>query len=193
MKYPIVEAFYSLQGEGVYLGTPAYFIRFAGCNLRCAWCDTQESWDPAEGIEKNIDELVGDIPCERVILTGGEPTLYDLGPLVKVLKEKGHRIAMETNGTGKIPAEWEIDWVSVSPKPDSQYQIQCQPDELKYVVDDILKLEDIRWELVKKGRTFLQIEGGKSQSAEKAMNWVIENPEIPIRLGIQLHKLLEFR
>ena len=80
MKYPVVEKFYSLQGEGLFMGTPAYFIRFAGCNLRCEWCDTKESWqtDSVPLIEQ--EELVQAIPCERVILTGGEPTLQDLKP-----------------------------------------------------------------------------------------------------------------
>lgn len=193
MKYPVIEHFYSLQGEGVYLGTPAHFIRLAGCNLRCSWCDTQESWQEDAAQWLSVDSLVDDIRCERVILTGGEPSLHDLGPLVKTLKERGHAVAIETNGTRSLPTEWQIDWVSASPKPDSHYALNCQADELKYVVDDKLTLEDIQWDAVPKGRIFLQIEGGKSQSAQKAMDWVLSHPEKNIRLGIQLHKLLDFR
>lgn len=193
MQYPIIESFYSLQGEGIHVGTPAYFIRFGGCNLQCDWCDTQESWDNANVTAVELEDLIQDIPCKRVILTGGEPTLQELEPLISALKEKGHEIAMETNGTRKIPVEWKLDWVTVSPKPESNYEIRCDADELKYVVDDNFSLDDILWNKVGEGRIFLQIEGGKSSSAEKAQKMILENPEKNLRLGIQLHKVLEFR
>jgi len=192
MRYPVIESFYSLQGEGAYLGTPAYFIRFGGCNLRCEWCDTKESWQ--EGIPLvEMEEILKEIPCRRVILTGGEPTLQDLGPLIGALKSRGHEVAIETNGSREIPADWQLDWVAVSPKPESGYRIACRADELKYVVDERLALEDIAFEEVPEGRIYLQIEGGKEASARKAMDWVLENPRLNIRLGIQLHKLLNFR
>jgi Organic radical activating enzymes len=192
MRYPVIESFYSLQGEGAYLGTPAYFIRFGGCNLRCEWCDTKESWQ--EGIPLvEMEEILKEIPCRRVILTGGEPTLQDLGPLIGVLKSRGHEVAIETNGSREIPVDWRLDWVAVSPKPESGYRIACRADELKYVVDERLTLEDIAIEEVPEGRIYLQIEGGKEASARKAMAWVLENPKLNIRLGIQLHKLLNFR
>ena len=193
MKYPVIESFYSLQGEGVYLGTPAYFIRFGGCNLRCDWCDTTESWDQEKVTEMKLTDLVKDIPCKRVVLTGGEPTLQSLAPLISELKHKGHEVAIETNGTRAIPADWKLDWVTVSPKPDSGYEVKCRADELKYVVDDNLSLEYIAWNRVTEGRIFLQIEGGKESSAKKAMKWILENPEKNLRLGIQLHKIMDFR
>lgn len=192
-KYPVIESFYSLQGEGVYMGVPAYFIRFGGCNLRCDWCDTTESWDQENVTEVTLSNLIKDIPCKRVVLTGGEPTLQELEPLISALKSNGHEVAIETNGTQSIPTDWQIDWITVSPKPDSDYKVRCRADELKYVVDEKLTLEDIAWNHVPEGRIFLQIEGGKDSSAQKAMKWILDNPKSNLRLGVQLHKVLDFR
>ena len=193
MKYPVVEKFYSLQGEGLFMGTPAYFIRFAGCNLRCEWCDTKESWqtDSVPLIEQ--EELVQAIPCERVILTGGEPTLQDLKPLIERLHELGHQVAIETNGTRPIPKDWNLDWISASPKPESDYALNCEANELKYVVDEKFTLEKIQWNQVPTGQIFLQVEGGKKESADKAIQLISENPEKMLRLGIQLHKIGQSR
>ena len=193
MKYPVVEHFYSLQGEGIYLGTPAYFIRFAGCNLRCEWCDTKESWPTDSATSIELEELVKEIPCKRVILTGGEPTLQELKPLIDRLHERGHQVAIETNGTRPIPKEWNLDWVSASPKPESDYALNCVANELKYVVDENFTLEKIQWDKVPIGQIFLQVEGGKKESADKAIQLVSENPEKMLRLGIQLHKIGQFR
>lgn len=193
MTYPIIEMFYSLQGEGVYMGTPAYFIRFGGCNLHCEWCDTKESWDNHQVIEKKLEAIVENIPCKRVVLTGGEPTLQNLEPLITELKKRGHEVAIETNGTNIIPDDWDLDWIAVSPKPESHYEIRCRADELKYVVDSTFTLEDILWNKVPEGRIFLQVESGKTESAQKAMELILKHPKKSLRLGVQLHKILDFR
>lgn len=109
----INEIFYSLQGEGRYAGTPAVFVRFSGCNLRCGFCDTaHESF--AEMSESEIMERIAGFPAKRVVLTGGEPTLQLTRSFMETLHERGYRIHVETNGTHRLPAE--ADWVVCSPK-----------------------------------------------------------------------------
>lgn len=109
----INEIFYSLQGEGRYAGTPAVFVRFSGCNLRCGFCDTaHESF--AEMSESEIMERIARFPAKRVVLTGGEPTLQLTRSFMETLHERGYRIHVETNGTNRLPAE--ADWVVCSPK-----------------------------------------------------------------------------
>ena len=109
----INEIFYSLQGEGFHTGTPAVFVRFSGCNLKCGFCDTQHE----EGRMMSDDEIVSEVckyPCRMVILTGGEPGLWIDGKLTAALHAVGKYIAIETNGTCVLPED--IDWVTCSPK-----------------------------------------------------------------------------
>jgi len=110
-KYNVVEQFTSIQGEGYMQGTPAHFIRMGGCNRDCTFCDTK--WDV--WTEVDIEELVFNIKVEWVILTGGEPSMQDLRPLIQRLQEEGHRVAIETNGY-KAKHWAGADWVCVSPK-----------------------------------------------------------------------------
>ena len=112
-KYPIVEIFHSVQGEGFHTGTPHVFVRFGNCNLRCEWCDT----DFMTFEEMEAEEIVSQIlsySCDRVIFTGGEPAMQDLATIGRKLKEKGLTLSIETNGT--IPVDPIIDWICVSPK-----------------------------------------------------------------------------
>ncbi len=117
MEYPVNECFYSLQGEGVWTGTPMFFIRFAGCNLACAWCDTNHiiKWPM---IEKELVKKALAYPARRVCLTGGEPTLHDLYPLTEAIKNKGFKVHLESNGTnpGKGNTYINCDWITISPK-----------------------------------------------------------------------------
>ena len=109
----INEIFYSLQGEGFHTGTPAVFVRFSGCNLRCSFCDTRHE----EGVmmtDEEIVEKVSSFPARMVILTGGEPSLWIDKALISRLREAGKQICIETNGTRPLPDG--IDWVTCSPK-----------------------------------------------------------------------------
>ena len=109
----INEIFYSLQGEGFHTGTPAVFVRFSGCNLKCSFCDTQHE----EFRMMTDDEIIAEVctyPCQMVILTGGEPGLSIDSQLTKALHAAGKYIAIETNGTCVLPED--IDWVTCSPK-----------------------------------------------------------------------------
>lgn len=115
--YPVMEVFPTQQGEGEYTGSPAYFIRLAGCDVGCAWCDVKESWPAdeypglsAEAITKGALESGLDI----VVITGGEPCMYDLHDLTKSLKSHGLRVHLETSGAH--PIRGEFDWITLSPK-----------------------------------------------------------------------------
>tara|TARA_Y100000766_G_scaffold140236_1_gene120571 strand:- start:675 stop:1277 length:603 start_codon:yes stop_codon:yes gene_type:complete len=112
-KYPIVEIFHSVQGEGFYTGVPHIFVRFGNCNLRCEWCDTDFlTYD--EMTLSDIVEKILSFDCKRVIFTGGEPTMQDLATIGSILKENDIHLSIETNGT--IPVDPIIDWICVSPK-----------------------------------------------------------------------------
>lgn len=127
------ETFYSLQGEGFWTGTPAFFIRLSGCNLRCAFCDTHHT----AGTWRAISDLAAEAaayPARHVVLTGGEPTLQPTEALIAALHEKGKYVAIETNGTHPLPHG--LDWVTLSPKDD--FEPKAAPlltvcDELKLV------------------------------------------------------------
>lgn len=114
----IAEIFTSIQGEGIWAGTPSTFVRVSGCNLRCSWCDTKyASWEP-EGPTRSVDEIVaevGESSTEHVVLTGGEPMLFDpIEELCGKLKSRGHRLTIETAGT--VHRKLECDLMSISPK-----------------------------------------------------------------------------
>jgi len=177
------------------MGKGAAFIRLAGCNLRCSWCDTQQSFDLSKARWMSASEIVAEAQLSHahVVITGGEPTLYDLGPLVRELHKLNKYVAIETNGTNSIPAEWNIDWVTASPKPGSGFALCCQADELKYVVDNEFSLDNITTLDLPEGRIFLQVESGHPESAQKAYDLIQQFPERRLRLGIQLHKILEVR
>jgi len=133
IKYPIVEIFYSVQGEAFHTGVPHIFVRFGNCNLRCEWCDTN-FLDYEEMYLDDIVKKILSFNCKRVIFTGGEPCLQDLDTIGKELKKYGVKLSVETNGT--IPVPNIIDWICVSPKdqlyPNSKI-IQRKGNELKVV------------------------------------------------------------
>jgi len=113
MNYPIAETFYSLKGEGEWTGAAMFFIRLSDCNLRCNFCDTNYNKDH----EASIDELVAEAltyPTKKVVITGGEPCMYDTQPLVVALHQAGFKCHLETNCT--LPTHYDWDWIAASPK-----------------------------------------------------------------------------
>jgi organic radical activating enzyme len=115
--YPVMEHFYTLQGEGHHQGSAAYFIRLGGCDVGCVWCDVKESWDAsAHPMMESADlvSLIKKTAAEIVVITGGEPLMYDLAPLTGALKDAGLRTHLETSGAYPLSGEW--DWICVSPK-----------------------------------------------------------------------------
>ena len=145
-SYPIVEIFHSVQGEGYHTGIPHVFVRFGNCNLRCEWCDTNFLEYKMRDLEDIVSE-VSSYNCDRVIFTGGEPALQDLGSIGMELKKLGLHISIETNGT--IPVDPIIDWICVSPKdqlyPDAVIR-QRSGNELKvvYCGQDLSMYDELR-------------------------------------------------
>ena len=112
-----MEMFYSLQGEGYHQGKAAYFIRLAGCDVGCVWCDVKDSWDASKHPVLSIEEIVSSAlahPGRLAIITGGEPLLYNLDALTSALKKAGFEINIETSGSSPMSGKW--DWVCFSPK-----------------------------------------------------------------------------
>jgi len=144
--YPIVEIFHSVQGEGYHTGIPHVFVRFGNCNLRCEWCDTNFLEYEMRDLEDIVSE-VSSYNCDRVIFTGGEPALQDLGSIGMELKKLGLHISIETNGT--IPVDPIVDWICVSPKdqlyPDAVIR-QRSGNELKvvYCGQDLSMYDELR-------------------------------------------------
>ena len=147
--FRINEIFYSLQGEGFHTGTPAVFVRFSGCNLRCAFCDTQHQ----EGVVMSLEEIIAEIKkypnAAMVILTGGEPSLFiDEAFVAAIKKTTGKVVAIETNGTRALPVN--LDWVTLSPKMafeggNLEPRILKSCDELKvvYLGQELRQYDDI--------------------------------------------------
>ena len=137
INYPIMEHFFTIQGEGKYSGKAAYFIRIAGCDVGCVWCDVKESWDKEQHIKMTTNEIIEKVTESKtnfVVITGGEPAMYDLRPLVNQLKLLGIMVAIETSGC--YPLKGEVDWYCFSPK---KFKAPCdeayiKANELKVIV-----------------------------------------------------------
>jgi 7-carboxy-7-deazaguanine synthase len=142
---PVMEAFYTIQGEGFYAGHAAYFIRLAGCDVGCHWCDVKESWDAqAHPLLAVADIVAGALAFagRKVVITGGEPLLYNLGPLTQALKAAGFQTNIETSGA--YPLSGTLDWICVSPKKFKAPVAQVLPaaHELKVI---IFNKSDFAW------------------------------------------------
>src|SRR5687768_11110390 len=134
---PVMEHFYTLQGEGVHQGRAAYFIRLGGCDVGCHWCDVKESWDADAHPKLEIDflvSLVKSTPAEIVVITGGEPLLHDLSGLTEAMQTAGIRTHMETSGSSPLSGSW--NWITLSPKKFKAplNEVIQKADELKVVV-----------------------------------------------------------
>lgn len=193
----VSEIFSSIQGEGNYLGVPSTFIRFVGCNLKCSFCDTKKTWEGKPvGINMSIADIVeqaNKLDNPLIVITGGEPCLQkDLQELIDQLRLRDFTVAIETNGTMPTPI---TDWVTCSPKEDAQYVINslCRPNELKYVVTPEFDAHAAIPEGIREiyaGKIWLQPEGSQMQEMwKKCFKLAMADPRL--RVGIQLHKLME--
>lgn len=181
----INEIFYSLQGEGRFTGTPAIFIRFSGCNLKCSFCDT----DHRIGIEVSIDEIINEIkkyPSKFVVITGGEPSLQVNMAFVERLHNEGYYVAMETNGTRLCPPN--IDWITCSPKYEKV--VVKRIDELKVVYEgqDMSQYDGLEAkEYYLQPCDYKDVEKNKI-NIERTIKFIKENPKW--KLSLQTQKIL---
>jgi len=193
-KLPLMEAFYTIQGEGYHKGSAAYFIRIGGCDIGCHWCDVKESWDAKTHPPTSITKIAEDAIklSNTIVITGGEPLMWNMDPLTNLLKKKGIKIHLETSGAYKITGYW--DWFCLSPKknktPDkSAYKIA---DELKVIIHNKndFKFAEIQAEKVNKDcKLFLQPEWSKRDKIiPEIVDYVMKNTKW--KVSLQTHKYL---
>lgn len=192
---PLVEDFYTIQGEGFHTGKPAYFIRLGGCDVGCAWCDAKYTWRPQLYPPTPIEEIVKRaVACaaQSIVITGGEPLMYPLGELTRMLREHNLAIFLETSGSH--PFSGEFDWVCLSPKQKAKPldEAYLRADELKVVIqreEDLAWAEECAARVDEECLLFLQPEWSV---AEKIMPTLVEyaksNPKWSI--SIQSHKYM---
>ena len=192
---PIMESFYTLQGEGFHQGKAAYFIRLAGCDVGCVWCDVKESWDanlhPKESVEQIIEKAKVN-SCRLAVITGGEPTMYNLENLTSELHNEGFATHIETSGAHPLTGQW--DWICLSPKKFKEPLpgILQQANELKVVV---FNKSDFAWAekyaaLVSADcKLYLQPEWDKADAiTPMIIDYIKANPRW--QLSLQIHKYI---
>ena len=194
-RLPLVEDFYTIQGEGYHAGKPAYFIRLGGCDVGCRWCDAKFTWNaklyPPTPIEE-IVERAASLPAQAIVITGGEPTLYPLEPPTTALKAKGLEIFIETSGTN--PLSGEIDWVCLSPKRQQPPlpEMLSRADELKVIIEteaDIAWAEENARNVSATCRLYLQPEWSRYQQIIPVLvEYAKAHPQWNI--SIQNHKFM---
>lgn len=196
VSYPIMEHFYTLQGEGKFTGTPAYFIRLGGCDVGCVWCDVKESWDAAAHPHMTVDELIAEVnqyPGTLVVITGGEPAMYDLTALVDALKANGKYVAIETSGAH--PLVGNVDWYTFSPKKFKAPVAEAyeKASELKVVIfhpSDFAWAEEHAGNVSAECRLYLQPEWSKQERLlPQLIDYVKNHPKWTVSL--QTHKYLQ--
>ncbi len=194
--YPVMESFYTLQGEGAYTGTAAYFIRLAGCNVGCSWCDVKESWDPLTHPVLPIEQLLEAAsahPAKFLVITGGEPLMYNLTQLTSAFKSKGFYLSIETSGA--YPLSGYLDWICVSPKKfmAPKPEVLEKANELKVVVynkNDFAWAETHAKQVGPDCKLFLQPEWSRMQKMMPLIiDYVKAHPKW--RVSLQTHKFMD--
>lgn len=192
---PLMEAFYTIQGEGYHKGSAAFFIRIGGCDVGCHWCDVKESWDSDKHPPTYIENIVAQAKqhAEVVVVTGGEPLMWNMDPLTQALHKAGMKTHIETSGAYPLSGDW--DWICLSPKKRMlpKTEIYEKADELKVIVynkDDlnfgakqVLGVRD-------NCKLYLQPEWSRRDSAiPLIVDYVLENPKW--MASLQTHKYLK--
>ena len=191
---PLMEEFYTIQGEGFHKGTAAYFIRVGGCDVGCHWCDVKESWNadlhPPTAIETIVENA--DKYSKTIVITGGEPLTWDMGPLTEMLKQRGMQIHIETSGAYKLTGTW--DWICLSPKKVKlpTEEVYEKANELKVIVlnkDDFRFAEEQATKVNKDCILYLQPEWSKREKMSPLIvDYVMQNPQW--KVSLQTHKYL---
>lgn len=194
-RLPLVEDFYTIQGEGFHSGKPAYFIRLGGCDVGCRWCDAKYTWNPKLYPPTEIGTIVARAtacPAQAIVITGGEPLLYPLEPLTRALHGHGLEIFLETSGSQ--PFSGEFDWVCLSPKRRQKPLVENYPraHELKVIIeceDDFRWAEQCAAKVGRECRLYLQPEWSRSEEMMPSIvEYVKAHPEWNI--SIQTHKYM---
>lgn len=191
---PVMEHFYTIQGEGAHTGKAAYFIRLGGCDVGCHWCDVKESWDPNLHPLMNAEEIAVTAAsfCKTIVLTGGEPLMWNLDPLTKKLKELGCTIHIETSGAYEMSGI--LDWITLSPKKTGlpKPAIYEKAHELKVIIfnNSDFKFAAEQSELLNDNcKLYLQSEWSKrDEMYPKMTDFVLANPKW--QTSVQTHKYL---
>jgi 7-carboxy-7-deazaguanine synthase len=195
VQLPVMESFYTLQGEGFHQGKAAWFIRLGGCDVGCVWCDVKESWDVSKHPVKSVSEIVNDAmnhPGRVAVITGGEPLMHNLDVLTASLRENGFQTHLETSGSSPLSGYW--DWICLSPKKFKFPLPEVVPfaNELKVV---IFNKSDFDWaekyaaQVSPDCKLYLQPEWDKSQTVTPMIiDYIKNNPQW--ELSLQLHKYI---
>ncbi len=191
---PLMEEFYTIQGEGFHTGTAAYFVRIGGCDVGCHWCDVKESWNaelhpptPTDSIVENAVKY-----SETIVVTGGEPLMWDMTLLTQKLKEKGLKVHIETSGAYALSGNW--DWICLSPKKNKlpTQTVYDYANELKVIIHnkhDFIFAEEQAEKVNKNAILFLQPEWSKKEEMTPLIvDYVMNNPKW--RVSLQTHKYL---
>lgn len=194
LMLPLMEEFYTIQGEGYHKGTAAYFIRIGGCDVGCHWCDVKESWNAAthpptaiEGIAENARKH-----SNTIVVTGGEPLSWDMAPLTAALKDRGLQIHIETSGAYPLSGTW--DWICLSPKKNKLPvgKIHKKAHELKVIVynkHDLIFAEEQAAQVSASCILYLQPEWSvREKVTPMIVDYVMAHPKW--RVSLQTHKYL---
>lgn len=191
---PLMEEFYTIQGEGFHKGTAAYFIRVGGCDVGCHWCDVKESWNPDIHPPTQIEAIATNAAkySKTIVITGGEPLMWDMNPLTSLLKEKGLDTHIETSGAYTLSGTW--DWICLSPKKLKlpTPEVYQAANELKVIIYNKSDFKFAEEQAAKVNDTcilYLQPEWSKRDSViPLIVDYVMENPKWMVSL--QTHKYL---
>ena len=193
---PLMEDFYTIQGEGFYQGSAAYFIRLGGCEVRCIWCDVKDSWDVNAHPKTDVRQIVEKAKASGskiAVITGGEPTMHDLTALTTELKKAGLKTHIETSGAYPITGQW--DWVCFSPKKfkPPHPSVSEKADELKVVIfhkSDFAWAEEFARQVKSGCELFLQPEWSKEKEVfPLIIDYVKTHPQW--KISVQVHKYID--
>lgn len=194
LELPLMEAFYTIQGEGFHKGSAAYFIRIGGCDVGCHWCDVKESWNPLIHPATEISKISSDAKqkSDIIVITGGEPLIYNMGPLTNLLINNKMKTHLETSGSYPLTGKW--NWICLSPKKNKLplKGIYSKANELKIIVynlDDLKFAEDQSMKVNKNCLLYLQPEWSKRDKIMPIIvDYTMKNPKW--RVSLQTHKYL---
>jgi 7-carboxy-7-deazaguanine synthase len=195
LSLPVMESFYTIQGEGFHAGRAAYFIRLGGCDVGCVWCDVKESWDASKHPQIEIEQLVKEVKAETgrlVVITGGEPLMHDLTMLTNDLQTQGFETNIETSGSHPLSGSW--NWICLSPKKFKAPlpEIFAQANELKVVIfnkHDFAWAEENAAKVAADCKLYMQPEWDKREQMMPLMiEYVKANPQWQI--CVQMHKYI---